>query len=318
MKAILLLLVAFSLSACDDGGDPLRIPDAGPDASVPDATPPVPPPDLRLKLVGADDEFVMGCAFGGAACTINLSTFDGAAGNSFGTTGGEFMYLPLTLDAANDPSPSTGDYNWWVTMSSPSYRIEELVGTARTGETILLDDQIAEELRQHLVITSLDIKPVVYGLTANATKSGTPAYTTPGAVDLVRADLDAWVAAEGSAGRVVTALSAYGEAIRAYSFARENDATTFEASVVDATTATVFEAAGTLAASGYIISAFGQVGADAYVLVGTRVSGATAARELYTHTGDRLGDEVGDTLALGYAIVATIYDRGSIHVIAER
>jgi hypothetical protein len=318
MKATLLLLVAFSLSGCDEGGDAVLIPDAGPDAAVPDAAPPMPAPDLRFKLVGADDEFVMGCAVGGGACTINLSTIDGTAGASFGTTGGEFMYLPLTLDAANDPAPSTGDYSWSVTMSSPSYRIEELVGTARAGETANIDDQIAEELGQHLLITSLDIKPVVYGLTANATKSGTPAYTTPGSVDLARAELGAWVAAEGSAGRVVTALSAHGEAIRAYSFAREDDETTFETGVVDATTATLPETAGLLAASGYTITALGQVGIDAYVLVGTRVPGATMARELYTHTGPSLGDEVGDTLASGYAIVATIHDRGSILVIAER
>jgi hypothetical protein len=150
-----------------------------------------------------------------------------------------------------------------------------MLSVARSGPIANLDTDLAPHAEE--VIVSLDILPDAYAFVTNGVAAGSPAYQR-NPVDVSRESLDAWVASEGAAGRVVTALSASPTAglIRAYSHARDGDSTSYETAVVDASSATLIDSATTLGADGYIITGFGRVGDDGTVLVGTRPPGAAA------------------------------------------
>ncbi len=84
------------------------------------------------------------------------------------------------------------------------------------------------------MLASIDRYADAGAFTATVTASGAPAYAAT-ITDIARSDLDAWVASEGAAGRVVTALTASSGLICAYSFSRSGDTTSYETQVLDAT-----------------------------------------------------------------------------------
>lgn len=160
---------------------------------------------------------------------------------------------------------------------------------------------------------SLDLLADAYAFVING--GAASAGYAPSSVDITRAELAAWVAGQGAAGRVVTAVSASPTVgmIRAYAFARAGDSTAYETAVVDATTSTLEARARGLAADGYIITAFGRVGDDSAVLVGTRRPGATP-RTIVVQTGWRNAPDLGT----GEAVVAWIYRPSDPLVILQR
>jgi hypothetical protein len=173
---------------------------------------------------------------------------------------------------------------WFLTDFTAHGGVEPITGRAFSSTLDSLDDDLATDLSEANagVVTSFDVIPSLPG-------SGGFAYAVEGVMngptypavssDIASGALADFVASEGSAGRVVTALSASPNApmLRVYSHAREGDATTFTTAVVD-TTAEQFVAAMTaLAGSGYVITAVGHVADDAIVLVGTRSAGMPAS-----------------------------------------
>ncbi|MGA7242603.1 MAG: hypothetical protein WBX19_05450, partial [Terracidiphilus sp.] len=101
-------------------------------------------------------------------------------------------------------------------------------------------------------------------------------------------ELQATVAADGAASRIVTAVTfddSSGNAVL-ISYGWQGDTTTmYEAQTVVASPANVTSAAVTLAGEGYFISAFGGNDADGYMLIGMRVQGDTLPRPTNGYTG---------------------------------
>jgi hypothetical protein len=290
------LCVFAVLAACRDDPDAVLdpAPDAGPDAPPVDApvdAAPMAAPDLRFQWVGASTAFKQ-------AQIINIAYYEGSGIQLSHTAPGEYAWSPLQITVTNDTPAS---YSWQLTDFTPAYPIEPIVGVARSGMIEWFENDLAPHLTGNEIVTSLDIFPDAYAFVTNGTASGTPAYRAT-VIDTPRAELDAEVAREASAGHVVTALSASPTGqIRAYSFAREGDSTAYETSVLDATTSTLAAQATALAAGGYIITGFGHIADDALVLVGTRTPGA-APRTITVKTGSFVTPD----LRAGDAVVAWI------------
>jgi hypothetical protein len=90
------------------------------------------------------------------------------------------------------------------------------------------------------------------------------------------------------------------------SYGRQNDNSTYEASVATAPTANEAIAAATnLAAAGYIITGFGGNTLNGYVMVGTRVNGNATPRPL------QVVQSTGSLPSQGYVQVASVSDATS-------
>jgi hypothetical protein len=153
------------------------------------------------------------------------------------------------------------------------------------------------------VITSLDLEPAsnlfalswVQSAATSSTSSSTMSQVqSTGQTGFVReqntvapADLQAAAAAEGAAGRVITAISNDGGAVTYFAYAWQADTTTlYEAKIATASTDDAPAAAASLAAQGYIITATGQADSTGNIyLVGTRVQGDTLARPFVAAQG---------------------------------
>ena len=140
----------------------------------------------------------------------------------------------------------------------------------------------------NVVINSADLEPAC-GLSVSWVQT-----TGTGGFDykmesVSPADLQATVAADGAASRIVTAVTfddSTGNAV-VVSYGWQGDtATVYDAQTTITAPGNVFSAAMTLAAEGYFISAFGGNETDGYMLIGMRVQGDTMPRptEYYTVT----------------------------------
>lgn len=119
------------------------------------------------------------------------------------------------------------------------------------------------------------------------------------------AEVATTVAAEGAAGRVVTALAGHSGGVYLLSYAWTQDrTTTYETTVANPGPADVAAEAGALSDAGYVITAFGKDGTGGYLLVGTRVRGDTIPRPLQVWVGwtSMFG------LLDGYAVVGSYWD----------
>ena len=305
-----LLLGAFA--ACDSAGSSADA--ASTDAASADAGTSSAWPDLRFKGVGAFPEYT-------AMFSRNVTFALGAGGIEIVyTPPNRFGFTPLQLDASS--ASAGGNYSWNVVDFVPTVASEPLRAQAHAGVIDDFDDDVQELIAEEMVIASIDLKPEAYALVALGTASGPPSYDLAGHAKLARVDLDGWVAREGEAGRVVTALGTRADRFEVISYARHGDTRTFETRVVD-TTLTGLEAhAGELSSAGYTITAFGQSGVDAFVMVGTRARGQLAPRELFTETAPQGPDFSAAItthgLAEGYAIVGLVYAPSGSKVIGQR
>jgi hypothetical protein len=188
---------------------------------------------------------------------------------------GPYTFAPLGLQV-NDLGGVTNP-SWFLADFSPQTSVGSISGRATSNTLDRLDATLAGDLAETNsgVVTSYDV-------IASAAPSGGFAYTVQGmqdgptypmvGSDVTSAALTSYVASEGSAGRVVTALSTSPNAglLRVYSHEREGDDTTFETTVVNTTAEQFVTQTTALAGSGYVITAVGHVGDDAVVVVGTR------------------------------------------------
>lgn len=267
VRSWLPLLWLLTLAACGAEPDTTETSDAPVDRP--------PAPDLRFHWVGTSRSFLQ-------ERSVGVQWADGDGGIELATTG-PYSWTPLMI-TLSDLVPA--HYAWTVADFRPVETLEPVVAVARTGRLADFEDAVAPHLGGDDVIVSLDVQPDAFAFVTNgATRASGYAPTS---IDTARAGLDAWVASEGAAGRVVTAVSLSPTAgmIRAYAFAYAGDTTAYETRVLDASAATVEERARELSAGGYVITAFGRVGDDAAVLIGTRTSSA-APRVITVQTGFR-------------------------------
>ena len=117
--------------------------------------------------------------------------------------------------------------------------------------------------------------------------------------------LQAAAAAEGAAGRVITAIAANGSEVTYLAYAWQADSVTlYDLKIVTATTPDAPAAAGALAAAGYILTALGQADATGDLfLVGTRVQGDTLPRPFEAVQGSSAFQAMQQQ---GYAIVGVV------------
>lgn len=159
------------------------------------------------------------------------------------------------------------------------------------------------------VVMSLDLKPGV-----DALALGVAFSTVSSGFDLRHevvpaAAVDATVAADGQASRVVTAVATDGAGmVHVISYGWQGDTVT----KYDTTTRTLAPgdlagAAQALAQQGYLLTAFGGNEDRGYVLVGTKVQGDTIPRPLVLATQSGF---VGGSSALGFAPVIFLYYAG--------
>ncbi len=283
MKGVALAVLAFA--AC--GSSHARtvdamIPDGSPDA------PPAPLPDLRFKWVGEFPAYT-----GSLATSID---FSGGVATETSHDHEQFAWTPLEVTLTG---LIAGNYSWGVSDFTPVMPISELRAVAEAGAIANLDQDLGGELAMDGVLISIDILPDAYAFVTAAPEPASPLYTGSH-VDVARVDLDSWVASQGTAGNVTTALSASPTTagdIRAYAFSRQGDNTAYETQVVDVTPANIATEAMTLAAGGYYITAFGRVGDNAAVMVGTRAPGASP-RTVMIEQGPDLG---------GYSVVGAMF-----------
>ena len=136
----------------------------------------------------------------------------------------------------------------------------------------------------YLVITSMDIQPQAGCEAVGVSWIETAQGGFDQRLEVVSpSQIQAQVAADGQASRIVTAASfdASGNAIL-ISYGWTGDTTTvYETQTYLVAAAQVAAAATTLAADGYFISAFGGNDADGYILVGARVQGDTLPRAMF-------------------------------------
>jgi hypothetical protein len=249
--------------------------DTAPDARTATA------PDLRLKWVtGVTSPIVFGdtqndpimLPSAGLIITENNSGF------------GQFTFAPLQL-LVNDLG-SSGAYSWNFGSFTTQAEIEPIFGRVNADVIGGLDVDIASDVSAANagVVTSLDVVPGACAWVVQGVQNG-PTYPMVGS-DVGSDALAAYVASEGSAARVVTALSASPTAglLRVYSHGREGDGTMFTTTVVSSTAETFVADTAALAGSGYIVTAVGHVGDDALVLVGTQPVGSTTTYTTTTQT----------------------------------
>jgi len=168
------------------------------------------------------------------------------------------------------------------------------------------------------VINSVDLEPVD-GLFALSWIQSNP----PGGFDMKQMsvspeELQAAVSAEGSFGRVITAISQDGSNATFLSYGWDADVVTiYDAQVVSVSVGGAADAATNLAQQGYIITARGRAddGGSLY-LVGTRVRGDTLARPF---TVAHNSSEEQSMLNEGYAIVGVLEDTtGALIFLGQR
>jgi hypothetical protein len=157
----------------------------------------------------------------------------------------------------------------------------------------------------HSVITALDLEPadVLFALAwvQDAAHDGFTAIEQT----VAPADLATAVAAEGAAGRVVTAISHNAAQITYFAYSwQSNTATIYETQIVSGTASAAPGLAANLAAAGYIITATGLADDNGTVLlVGTRVQGDTLPRPFIAAQGS---EQFNAMKSGGYAIVGVI------------
>lgn len=286
------VVVAVTLGACGNTQSPDHV-----DAPTTSG------PDLRFHWVGAAPAFE-------EAHTTNIIYTNGAGTALVHTAASTYSWTPLELTLSGLVA---GNYSWAISDFAPLQSAETFLATAQAGPIASLASDLAPHLTGNEVIVSLDVLPDAYAFVTNGTDRGAPAYQAT-SIDLPRAQLDAWVASEGAAGRVVTAASASPIAgmIRAYSFARDGDVTAYDTSVVDATEATLATRARSLAIGGYVVTATGRVGDGAAILIGSRARGASP-RTVSVQVSLN-----GPDLRAGDAVVAWILTPPSATMILER
>lgn len=134
----------------------------------------------------------------------------------------------------------------------------------------------------NVVINSIDLEPLCGFVASWVQTTGTGGFDFK-MESVPPSQLQATVAADGAASRIVTATTfddSTGNAVL-ISYGWQGDTTTtYEAQTVIATPANVASAATTLAGEGYFISAFGGNDTDGYMLIGMRVQGDTLARPI--------------------------------------
>jgi hypothetical protein len=292
------------LGACGDNIVPQHT-DAAVDLDAPDALPPAAAPDLRFHWVGESSAFQ-------EAQSINIGFLAGAGTELSHTAPSQFSWTPLQLTVTGLVA---GSYSWNIADFTPPEQIETMLAVGKAGPIASLDADLAPHLDGHEVLVSIDILPDAYAFVTNGTLAGTPAYSST-KIDIARAQLDAKVASEAAAGRVVTAVSASPIAgmVRIYSFGRDGDSTAYETKVLNATNTTLGSQSMVLATGGYIITGFGRVGTNSMILIGTRTTGAAAR----TVTVQLLPANSGPDLLAGDAVVAWIFQTPKDIVIVER
>jgi len=231
-------------------------------------------PDLRLKWVTGVSAPL---TFGDAA-TFQLLAGTGTVFTETGSGYGAFTLTPLQL-TVNDLGSSGSNFAWSVGSFSTEQAVEPIFGLARTDVIANLDADLASDASAANagVVTSFDVVPGGFAYVVQGVQAG-PTYPLVGS-DVASDALAAYAASEGSASRVVTAVSASPTAglLRVYSHGREGDSTLFGTTVVASTAETFVADCAALAGSGYVITAVGHVGDDALVLVGSQPAGSTAA-----------------------------------------
>lgn len=159
----------------------------------------------------------------------------------------------------------------------------------------------------HSVITSLDLEPanILFALAWVQD----PAHDGFAAVEqtVAPADLATAAAAEGAAGRVITALSHNAGQITYFAYSWQSDAATiYETQIASGPAAAAPGLAANLAAGGYIITSTGIADDSGTVLlVGTRVQGDTLPRPFIAAQGDA---QVSAMQGQGYATVGVIFN----------
>lgn len=271
--ALVLGLLAWS-SGCHDDREARPARDAAPiDADTADAAvPEAPTPDLRFKWVGAFDRYLVGQG-------VNFGAPPPAGSSEMGSEGkGADVFTTLEIWQADTVPPASSLSSWFYAAFSPAEVTVNVRSTAQSGPLDRFQSKVDALHSNDYVIVSLDFTSVVWGLTAVAPAEDSPRYR-PSTFHDDRGDLDAWVASNAEAGRVVTALSTLDGRILAYAYAREGDAQTYETRVLQADLADVEARARDLSDEGYIVTAFGR-DALSFVLVGTRPTGESEPKSL--------------------------------------
>ena len=156
------------------------------------------------------------------------------------------------------------------------------------------------------VVNSLDIETAsdVFGLSwfQSSQQSGFVLVQNT----VTPANLQGAAVEEGTAGRVITAISANGAQVTYFAYAWQADtATVYEDQIITASSADAPAAAAQLASQGYIITATGLADSNGNIfLVGTRVQGDTLARPFMSVQG-------ADVLSMqqqGFAIVGVVFN----------
>jgi hypothetical protein len=162
-------------------------------------------------------------------------------------------------------------------------------------------------MSSHCVITSLDLEPanILFALAwvQDPAQDGFVAVQQT----VAPADLATAAAADGAAGRVITAISHNAGQITYFAYSWQSDTTTiYETQIASGPASAASGLAANLAAGGYIITATGIADDNGNVLlVGTRVQGDTLPRPFIAAQGDA---QISAMESQGYAMVGVIAD----------
>ena len=267
--------------------------------------------DLRFQQVDADSTLN---GYGNAG--VGLSTaLAGRMAMSFGPSVGTSFYVGPG-DCADPPTTDGLGCAWFL---SEIPLASSALSVAYASDSY---DNFSQDLQSnswpgfgngltptssHSVITSLDLEPanVLFALAWVQD----PAHDGFAAVEQTVApgDVAAAAAAEGAAGRVITAISHNAGQITYFAYAWQSDtATIYETQVASGTAAAAPELAANLAAAGYIITATGIADdSGSVLLVGTRVQGDTLPRPFIAAQGN---EKISAMQSQGYALVGVIAD----------
>ena len=179
-------------------------------------------PDIRFKWVGA------GVPMHFAGFT-NLGTTSGSY-----TQKGPLGVTPLLLsgEASSD----------WRLFSVPN--LEPMIATATANPLPGIDPDLAR---------AANPDGIYQALLSGSESGGT--YLPTSRTSVTAADFPAWVASEGAAGKVVTALCPTNEGLYATAFGRTGDDTIYETQVITATLDQLVSPLEGLAANGYVVTA---------------------------------------------------------------
>jgi hypothetical protein len=264
--------------------------------------------DLRFQQVDADST-VNGYGNAGTGLSTGLN---GRMGMTFGSAIG----TPLWVGPGGCGNPPIVDDCFFAFSEDPLAQ-----STLSFGYGSDLNDFYADDLQSdgawvgsslsglnpsssHSVIMSLDLEPASDLFALAWVEDNSRAGFLPTQQTVAPADLPAAAAAEGAAGRVITAISNNAGQITYFAYAWQSDtATIYETQIVSGSAEAAPGLAADLAAQGYIITASGFAD-DSYnvLLVGTRVQGDTLARPFVAAQGPA----VITMRSQGYATVAVI------------